>query len=245
MAGTFPLDPPANYTHSIQIRMSIIRSANGKEQRAALSKALNSFSFNFSRLTLTEVNSFVTFFNAQKGRFDRTWSGNFLDPATKAARAYLKMGFATDDVQITESKIGQFQMNVSFGQDEGDAVTISSGGAFPSLSNGARVQLPFGTSNTWATSSVGLDSGKQINWYTRDSPLRKWSLDFGLITDNELQSYVVHYLNQCGPLYGFPFTDPNPNATYTNVRYSDAPLVITRISPDMNRLTLSLEQYPV
>ncbi len=247
MAGAFPnlsdgRPVRAGYTHSLVIRCDVKHFRAGKEQRFAVSGLLNSFRLPYSNLTWTEVAQLRDFVITQKGAFDSSWSITLKDPATGSNRSYANMAFDSDAFEYTESAPGRYSVSLSASQTVGEAVTVSAV-SFPLLSTGARVQLPNKIGLRYQTLRNDLECGKRIAYYTWSTPLRTLSLEFGNITDTEVQNYVGHYVGQGGPLTSFAFTDPDSGTTYSVCRYSPDPIQLTRVSRNNNRLTMAIEEY--
>jgi hypothetical protein len=245
MAGSYPLSPAlqSGFTHALQIRADVKRFRSGKEQRYAISGLLNSFKLAYQHLTWSEVVGLRDFFISQKGAFDSSWSLTMRDPATLSDRSYENMAFDSDAFEYTETQTGRYSVSLAASQTVGEAVTVDPQAAYPVLSTGARVQLPNRVGLRYQTLRNDLECGQRIAYYTWASPLRTMNCEYGLITDAEVQSIVTHYLKAGGPVHPFSFTDPDSGAVYAVCRFSPEPITITRISPNINRMTVGIEEY--
>lgn len=248
MAGTFPnlgsgKPVRAGYTHSLLIRCDVKRFRSGKEQRFALSGLLNSFKLPYQNLKWADVVLLRDFFITQKGAYDSSWSITLRDPVTLADRSYADMAFDADTFEYTETSCGRYSVSLACSQTVGEAVTVNTAATFPLLSTGARVQLPNKATLKYSTIRNDLDCGKRWAYYSWVNPLRVLPLEYGNITDAEVQSFVGHYLAMGGQVNPFSFTDPDSGVVYAACRYSADPITITRASKNNNRLTVRIEEY--
>jgi len=250
MAGGFPTlahgqTTQAGLVHKLEIRADIQQFRSGAEQRYAISGLLNSFSIGLSNLSWDELSSLRSFWILQKGAYDSLWNIQLTDPLTKTERPYLYMAFQDDEFSYSEQKARRFSVTLNAAQTVGETVTVDPGADFPLLATHAKWQMPSTSALEFKTDRNDLEAGKRISYYAWPEPLRKWNLDFPIITDDELKAYCTHYLNQGGPVNDFHFSDPDLNETYEHCRYAPGGLTITRRYPNCNRLQLAIEQYKV
>lgn len=250
MSGTFPTLSDGQTTqsgliHRLEIRADIQQFRSGAEQRYAISGLLNSFVLGFSNLFVPEVADLHDFWILQKGAFDALWSIALKDPATGEERAYLKMAFDSDEFSVIEQKPSRYSLSLSAVQTVGEEVVVNPAPDFPLLGTGAKWQLPSTSVLKFRTDRNDLEAGKRISYYAWPEPLRRWPLEFPLITDAELAAYVNFYLGQGGPVNEFSFADPDAGETFEHCRFARGGLQITRRSRDCNSLTLTIEQYKV
>lgn len=249
MAGGFPSlshgqTTQAGLVHKLEIRADIQQFRSGAEQRYAISGLLNSFTIVLSNLSWDEVELIRDFWILQKGAFDPTWNIQLTDPALGTERPYLYMAFGDDEFTVQEQKPGRYALSLNAAQTVGETVTVSPA-AFPLLATGAKWQLPSSATLKFRTDRNDLEAGKRISYYAWPDPLRRWPLEFPIITDAELAAFVNHYLGQGGPVNEFSFADPNTSETYEHCRYALGGITITRRYRDCNRLQLTIEQYKV
>jgi hypothetical protein len=243
MAGTFPIALKAGFTHSLQIRCAYTKFRSGKEQRYAVSGLLNSFRLPYTNIKWADLTAIRDFFITQKGAFDSTWKLNTVDPSTQSARDYEDLAFNSDEFSYTEGSIGRYSVTLDVVQTVAESVTVSTSTNFPTISGGVKVQLPFRTSVAYRTERNDMDSGKRISYAVWPNPLRSWPLEYGAITDDEVADLVDFYLGQGGPVNAFTFTDPNTSVAHSNCRFADQPLVITRVSTGVNKVSLGIEEF--
>lgn len=248
MAGTFPNLSDGNpvkagFTHSLLIRCQVNRYRSGKEQRWAVSGLLNSFRLPYNGIKWVDLAAIRDFIITQKGAFDSTWKLHTLDPSSRTFRDYNNLGFDSDEFSYTENEIGRYTTTVSASQTIGETVVLVGQTVYPTINGNVRVQLPFVTSLSYQTDRNDLDSGKRISYAAWAAPLRRWQLEYPVIDDNELKVLVDFYIGQGGPVLPFSFQDPNTGVVHANCRYGYAPLVITRVSTGINRVSLTLEEF--
>lgn len=243
MAGSFPIGPPANYTHSIQIRAKITKFRSGKEQRCAVSGCINSFQFSWSKLNWAQTAQIRDFVITQKGAFDTTWSYTLLDPWSQEERPYENLALDSDEFSYTEQSIGRYDLTLACTQTVAEIPSVNPQATYPTIAGSVKVQLPFESGLRYSTDRTEVESGKRFTYFAWGAPLRSWNLKYPLITDNEVETLVAFYYKQGGPVHGFSFADPNTGATYSACRYSESPLQITRICPNNNSVSVGIEQY--
>jgi hypothetical protein len=250
MAGGFPslshgATTQSGLVHKLEIRADVQQFRSGAEQRYAISGLLNSFTIGLSNLSWDEVALVRSFWILQKGAFDPTWNIQLTDPASQTDRPYQYMAFADDEFTHSEQKPKRYAVTLNAVQTVGETVTVSPQPTFPLLATGAKWQLPSNSTLKFRTDRNDLEAGKRISYYAWPDPLRKWALEFPLITDAELADYVNHYLAQGGPVNEFSLADPDLGETHEHCRYAPGGITITRRYPNCNRLQLTIEQYKV
>jgi hypothetical protein len=249
MAGAFPTlahgqTTQSGLVHKLEIRADIQQFRSGAEQRYAISGLLNAFTIGLSNLRWSEVQDIRDFFILQLGAFDSLWSITLTDPATGISRPYLNMALDSDELSVSETKPARYSVSFDAVQTVGETVSVSLQPMFPLLATGAKWQLPSSSVLKFKTDRNDLEAGKRISYYVWPGPAHKWTLDFSLITDAELATYVSHYLGQGGPVNPFSFADPDTLETYEGCRYALGGIEITRRSRDANRLRLTIEGPP-
>jgi hypothetical protein len=244
MAGAFPAAHLRwGYAHSLQIRIARTQFRSGREQRHAVSGLLNSFSLQFTNVPWTVLTALRDFHTTQKGSFDSTWTIDLEDPWTGSVRTYAGMAFQSDLFEYVEGSIGRYSLTLEATQTVAEAVSVVPQATYPAINGGVRVQLPFGSSVEFRTERNDMPDGKRISRYVWASPIRKWRLEYPVITDDEVEAIVDHYLANGGPVHPYTFTDPNTATAYANCRFSEAPIQIVRVCPNVNRLTTGIEQF--
>lgn len=250
MAGAFPTlahgqTTQAGLIHKLEIRADIQQFRSGAEQRYAVSGLLNSFTIPLTDLAAHEVEDLRAHWILQKGAFDSLWSINLLDPATGMDRDYQHMAYNSDEFTVTEAKPARFGVSLDAVQTVGETVTISPVATFPVLATGAKWQLPSTSTQKFKTDRNDLEAGKRFSYYAWPEPLRRWPLEFPLITDAELAAYAGFYCAQGGPVNEFAFADPDARETFDHCRFAAGGIQITRRYRNCNRLSLTIEQYKV
>jgi hypothetical protein len=389
ISGAYPVRFP--YTHTLLIRSCCMSFWSGTSQRYAISGLLNSFKWNYRRISYADLQTLETFWTAQKGAFDYTWSISLVDPATELIRSYANMAFDADTFTYTENPAQWFSLSLDAVQTaseavyaltsdtsdppfvvsassasvaaawlsfDGDAtngwmtagvpcwleldtgagsasvlgsyaiaggyadgmngpqawtmegsnngstwttldtqtgqttgwgfagggailqtytiasptgsyryfrfnVTANNGGAvteidalylysaastlvgpsFPSINGGVLVQIPFSTAPSFKTFRNDLDSGKRISWAAWPVPLNKWALSYPAITDAEVQTLVNFYLGQGGAVNQFSFIDADTGDFHPTCYFGAQGIELTRVSPNLNSLRCSIEEY--
>ncbi len=247
MAGGFPTlisgqTTQQGLTHKLEIRADIQQFRSGTEQRYAISGLLNSFGITLQDMRASEVTTLRSFWILQKGAYDPLWNIQLTDPALGTERPYLYMAFDGDEFTVVETKPSRYSITLQAVQTVGESVTVSPA-AFPLLGTGAKWQLPSTSTLKFRTDRNDLEAGKRVSFYAWPEPLRRWPLEFPIITDEELAAYVGHYLGQGGPVNEFDFSDPDADETFEHCRYAVGGISITRRYPNCNRLSLTIEQY--
>lgn len=111
MAGSFP-----NLTAGTVAKYPVIRSSgfltgitkfcSDKEQRWVKRASLTSLVLTYERINPTDLATIFTFFNTQKGAFDKTWSITF------DGISYSYMVFVHDDFSPVESSPGLWNLTL-------------------------------------------------------------------------------------------------------------------------------------
>lgn len=241
ISGAYPVRFP--YTHTLLIRSSCMSFWSGTSQRYAITGLLNSFKWNYRRISYTDLQTLETFWTAQKGEYDSTWSISLLDPSTMAIRSYAGMAFDQDIFGYTESPPQWFALGLDAVQTVSEAVTVAPNTTYPTINGGVLVQIPFGTAPSFKTLKNDLDSGLRISYYAWTAPLTKWQLSYPAITNAEVQTLVKFYLANGGPVNPFSFSDPNTSVVHPLCYFGADGIQLTRISTNLNSVALSIEEY--
>jgi len=115
--------------------------------------------------------------------------------------------------------------------------------SYPNINAGVLVQIPFSTAPSFKTFRNDLDSGKRISWAAWPSPLTKWALSYPAITDAEVQTLVNFYLGQGGAVNQFSFIDADTETLHSVCCFGAQGMELTRVSPNLNSLRCSIEEY--
>lgn len=245
MAGTFPnLSSGQVCMYPVQRSVSVatkkIRFANDTEQRFQTAPILNAWVLDYKGLTAANLSTLRTFFQTQKGQFDKSWTFPF------DGTSYTAMTFDQDDFTFTETAdaVGRFSLSLRVRQ-VAKSGSYSSGlsAVFPSIRSGVITQLPFTASERFKTLKVDMDSGQRYTYAARATPRRAWTLEFSALTASELATLMNFFFSMNGSLSTFSFTDPNSGTTYTTVRFADDTFVARYLSANVRAARVELEEF--
>jgi hypothetical protein len=114
--------------------------------------------------------------------------------------------------------------------------------AFPNIRTGIVTQLPFVGEQVFANSTVDMESGLRYSYYYDASPLRRWELNFPVLTTDELSTLRTFWESMGGAYGAFDFTDPDTGVTYTKCRFAAETLQYQRSGPTAS-LKLTIEEF--
>jgi len=127
----------------------------------------------------------------------------------------------------------------------------STGQAFPLLPNGTRTQIPWQQNQQYKTEVSQLEAGTKYTfaWYGAGltnfptEGLRQWVVGGDMLTDADLAVIEAHFLANWGRMFAFNFKDPETAVVYSNCYYTTDEMVIEYIAPNVNRVSLAIENY--
>lgn len=245
MAGTFPTLSNGQVCmypvqRSVSVATKVIRFANDTQQRFQTAPILNAWVLEYRSLTWANLSTLRTFFQTQKGQFDKSWTFPF------DGTSYTAMTFDQDDFTYTETAEAINRYSVSLRcRQVAKSGSYSSGlsAVFPSIRTGVVTQLPFSTSERFKTFKVDMDSGQRYTYAARANPRRAWTLEFPALTNSELLTLMNFFLSMNGPLSTFSFTDPTTGSTYTTVRFADDTFTARYLSANVRAARVELEEF--
>lgn len=245
MAGTFPNLASGQVCfypveRNLAIRTRVHRFANDQQQRWQTAPILNGWSLQYRRLSAADLGTLRTFFETQKGAFDKTWTFPF------AGTNYTAMAFDQDDFTFTEdaAAIGRYSLNLRLRQvAKSGSYATGLTASFPAIRTGVVTQLPFTTSLRFKTLRNDLPGGQRYSYAARSTPLRAWTLEFAAITPTELATLFDFFAAMLGGLRQFSFTDPRDGVTYTKCAFASEQLDIRYLSAGACQTRVDIEEF--
>ena len=252
MAGTLPtvrggVQALCPVTRRVEFLTDVAINLNGTEQRAKRRPALTRFVLPYTRISAAETAAMRTFFEAQKGTWDSTWS------FTLGATAYAHLTFEDDTFTMREdpSWPGCYAFTLRARQTMNPGMAAgAAGAAFPTLSRGNTAMLPYQQMRRFAVTVNDNPMGPRYAcaWVGLTGfpagALHAWELAYSVLTDADAATLEAHFRNQWGRWARFSLTDPDDAAVYPKCRYDSDSLEIVNNGPNQNSLTLKiLETY--
>lgn len=251
MAGTLPTilgGVQALYpvTRTVSFLTFIGMNLDGSEQRCKQRPALARFELPYVGIPKSDRDAMATFFDAQKGLYDSTWS------LTLGSTTYSNLALEDDVFQSTERldapMLYDFTIRARQVQSRG-VTTPSQGSAFPALASGNPFQLPYAAARRFAVLRNDNPNGMRYaySWFDGSGTfpsgaLRGWTLEYSGVSDADLATQEAFFRSQWGMWGQFAFTDPDNSTTYTKVRYDMDDLVIRHLELNNNAFSVNLVQ---
>jgi hypothetical protein len=239
----YPVTSPAwscPATTTLEFQTGVYTGTNGTEQRTMITAGRQSWGLTYPHASLAERDTLFTIFETAQGSFSQTLS------LVWATVNYAGLFFDQDILQFTESadKPNRFSGSVVLKQVVRTPDTGSFPSDFPTLTSGARTQLPYTRGSGFRTVSV-LTEGGRVAYATRASTLRTWTVGGTVLSNAEAQAIWDMFRLAGGKYRSFGMTDPDPvgsGTRYANCRFGSDTLTWTIISPGVNSITTSIQQ---
>jgi hypothetical protein len=210
----YPTTPVFSYplTRSLVFQTRIHAGQDGTEQRTQLSTGEERWALSYPSLTLTVMQTLLTFFEGELGsaKQDITFTFDGVE--------YTNCHIDEDTFSAVESHNGRFAVSLAVVQ----AVRASDAGAlpadFPVLSTGARMQLPYTHSRKFDTAVVRTEGGR-YTYSKRAAAQKSWSVGGTVLTATEAQAIWDQFRLARGMWAEFAFTDPDTATRYARCRF--------------------------
>ena len=201
------------------------------------------FEFPYNPIGQADKNTLKTFFASAKGQFTTNLSAT-LD------QEYDYLSFDADEFSTIQ------QVNTLYGVRWTLTQTLpqsyspgTSGTAYPTLTVGAKSELPYTQKKRYQTIVSKMESGPRYTYAEfggglTDFPtggLMAWEFNESVLTDADVATKVAHFLANWGNVFPFQFTDED-GTTYSNVYYASPQLTITFIAPNHSSINTALIQ---
>lgn len=244
MAGTFPTISRGDVclypvTRTLSAATRILQFTNGTEQRFVSAPILDGWVFQYAALSAADVGTLQSFFDDQKGAFDATWSLPFL------GGTFTGCCFDQDDFSPVRAVNNRHSLSLKIRQTQQSESIPSVSAVYPQLSGGVIVQAPYTTARRFQTLRNDMASGKRYAFANRTTPLYSFTIQYGLITESELNTILAFFRWARGCWKAFSFTDPNSGTTFTNCRFGADQLSCRYNDIRQCSATVAIEQYAV
>lgn len=222
---------------TLEFETRIFTGVNGTEQRIQIHAGRESWTLPYPRLTLAQRNILIAAFEAAQGAKDQaldfvflgtTYSGCFVD---------------WDKFSMVESTPLQVSASVTVRQ----VVRAPDSGAppadFPTLTSGAKMQLPYTYGRTFDTVAVRTEGGRYV-FANRAASLQSWSVGGSVISDAEAAAIWDAFRKCNGRYRTIGFTDPDSATHVSNCRFGSDILEWRYMGPGQNSITATIQQVP-
>lgn len=244
MAGTFPNLSSGTVcwypvSRTIRARTKELRFADDTRQAWMCQPYMNAWEMPFEDLTATDLDTLRTFWDLQKGAFDKSWTLPF------DGTSYAACQFDGDDFAYTEGPgaTNRYSLSLKVKQVKKQAAIGSATAVFPEISTGVVTQLPYGVTRSYRTLRAENDGGFSYTYAQRATPLHGWNLSFGAITAAEAGTLQSFFLAMGGRWKQFQFTDPNDASVHTKVCFAQDRLEVRHLSKNVRSTQIELVEY--
>ena len=201
------------------------------------------FEFPYNPVNQTQKNSLKSAFGSAKGQFATNLSAT---PGTE----YDYLSFDVDEFSAVEQRSTLYTVKWTVTQTLPQTLSPgTSGGAFPTLANGAISELPYTQKKRFQTIVSSVESGPKYTFaefgggltgFPSDG-LMGWEFSEPVVSDADVATKLAHFLANWGRAFGFTFTDED-GTTYSNVFYASDEFTITRNTPNQSSVKTALVQ---
>jgi hypothetical protein len=233
--SAWPTSPAFRFpvTRTIEFQTGIASGRDGTEQRWMRTTGIESWSLNYSRLSLAERDALISAYEAAKGSFDSTLSFTF------AGTTYTGCYLDSDSLSFSQANPKQWSTTVKLKQAYRSPDAGSLGSDFPTLTGGATAQFPFTHSRTFDTDAVVTEGGRYSS-YNRATPQKSWAIGGPSLTDADALAIWNYFLLARGKYAQFAYTDVDSATRYTNCRFAVDSLEWRYIAPRVNSIQASV-----
>lgn len=241
MSITYPTSSPAwntPVTLTLEFGTQIIRGQDGAEQRWMTHAGRASWTLPYNHITLAERDALLAVFESAKGSFDQTVSLTFL------GTTYTGLYFDTDELEFTEATNKTWTGVVKLCTVVRTAETTAVPSDFPTLSTGAKLQLPYRYSRRFDTVAMQTEGGR-VAYANQGYSARKWSVGGTVLTDAEASAIWNCFSYAQGMYRSFGFTDPDSAARYATCRFGSDKLEWRVLGAGQNAIQTTVQQVPL
>ncbi len=233
--AAYPVSVPFNsVTRSLEFETRIVVGENGVEQRWPITSGEQRWVLTYNRLTLAQRDTILTAFDDAKGSFDHTLTFAFL------GTTYSDIHFEEDKISPVEQAPGKWALTVALRQYKRAADTGTMPTEFPTLSTGARVQLPFTHEHEFLNVTCSTEGGRH-RWNRKAAAIRRWSAGGTVLSDAEADAIWELFSLAGGRWKMFGFTDPD-NDTWYDSRFAEDKIERKYVSPGVNAVEVLIQQ---
>jgi hypothetical protein len=231
---TFPSSPAFRYpvVRRREFDTAIIDADDGTEQRWMRHQGRDSWDLTYPRLTLAERDTLITFWESAHGSadlFDFVFDGV----------TYTNCYFDGDKFSAPQTSQKWRSVSLRICQVTRLADSGAMPAAFPVLSTGARVQLPYTHDRTFDTVAMQTEGGRYTR--SRRGVLRSWTAGGTALTDAEAAAIWDLFGLAQGMYRQFSFTDPDSGVVHT-CRFASDVIELRLIAPGHNSLTVGIQE---
>lgn len=116
--------------------------------------------------------------------------------------------------------------------------------AYPTLSSGVAVCIPWTMRREYANISVDMDCGWRYSYNERGTPLDTIIIQYSGLSDADRQTLEDFWDARGGPLEDFTFTNPDTGVTYPKCRFEGNQLEFNYDGPNENSVRVTIKQIP-
>lgn len=228
MAGTFPtLSCGHSLRYPFRVRYSCLTrvqyGVNRQSQRHVVRAPMAEFTATYRNLTVADRDAIQTFFDAQKGAFDSSWSLPWL------AHTYTSMRFLEDAIRWEETRFNRWTTTLSMRGFVPASAMSSPPATLPPLPSGAMTQ-GWAKATRYVTNLNDLESGTRYALALRvgglsgfpASPERVLEVQLRAVTPATMDSFVRFFLATLRGRLNFTLlTDPDTAVGYFCYAASD------------------------
>lgn len=204
------------------------------------------FEFPYNPLTKTQKDTLKSAFTSAKGKYSSIIS------ATLGATEYDYLAFESDEFAAAEQHPTLYGVKWTVMQTLPQNWSPgTSGGAFPTLTNGLKGQLPYTQHKRFQTITSKVEAGPNYPYaefggglagFPTDG-LMAWEFGNPVLSDADANTLIAHFLANWGNCFPFSFTDSQEDGvTYSNIYYASSQLVINRVNVNHTSVCVSLVQ---
>lgn len=221
---------------SIQQPVRVKRFTGGQEQRWRLAAAAMSFEIRHTNLSWADLITLRNFWVSQQG-INGTWSlpinGStfnncvFVDPSFPA--------------QEPKNRLVSITLKARQVVPEGTISHPTIGGAAPSFPSGI-LQVPYTVTLNYNGVVVDRETGPRYLYLYDSAPLISFDVTLGAIATAEMTTLQNFFAAVGGNWAPFSFTDPDTTTVYPNMRFDQAELLFTLVSPGIYQTSFRLTE---
>ena len=102
------------------------------------------------------------------------------------------------------------------------------------------LQLPFVHKAKANNCTVKMDAGQQFSYYYDATPLRRWELEYPVLTDDQVATLRAFFDGQGAGWASFSFTDPDTETTHTCL--FDGDFEVTYTGPNTRKVRFAITE---
>ena len=116
--------------------------------------------------------------------------------------------------------------------------------AYPTLSSGVAVCIPWNMRREYANISVDMEYGWRYAFNERGTPLDTIIIQYFGLSDADRQTLEDFWDARGGAYEDFTFTNPDTNVTYSKARFDGEQLEFNYDGPNENSVRVTIKQIP-